>query len=154
MSTVTEEQKQDIEERVKDLLRAIQLDVNLESSLSDNKIFFNVTGPDARFFLTNKDESLRGISYLLTHYGEKKYPEQDIEVRFDANRTLTDKEQELRAKAMNAYNSLKESGDEATIDALNPYDRRIVHMTLQELEGVESNSFGEGHFKKMRVRKL
>ena len=44
-------------------------------------------------------------------------------------------------------------GGEVSLGQLSPPERRIVHMTVKEMEGVESFSVGSGSVKKMIVKK-
>ncbi|WP_406033692.1 R3H domain-containing nucleic acid-binding protein, partial [Treponema saccharophilum] len=37
------------------------------------------------------------------------------------------------------------------LEPMNPYDRMIVHTTLNDIPDIETKSEGEGHFKQVRV---
>jgi spoIIIJ-associated protein len=50
----------------------------------------------------------------------------------------------LRQMALETADQAVESGQEAVIPGLKPYERRIVHVTLAEREDVETYSEGEG----------
>ena len=56
-----------------------------------------------------------------------------------------------KAKAMVAQ--VLAEGGEASMGQLSPPERRIVHMTVKEMEGVESFSVGSGSVKKMIIKK-
>jgi spoIIIJ-associated protein len=46
---------------------------------------------------------------------------------------------------------VKDSGKTRSIPALNPAERRIVHMVLQDDSTIRSRSVGEGLFKKILI---
>ena len=151
MSVSTEEVKV-VEDKVKELLRALQLDVHLSTETEEKRLYFNVTGPDARSFLRNKDEILKSISLLLQTVHQAKFDNKDLEIRFDANGTLLEREKEVRAMAFNAVEQLGQDTDVITLEPLNPYERRIVHMTLSDRKDLITESVGDGHFKRLRIR--
>ncbi len=150
---VSQEEQTLIEEKVKDLLRALQLDVNLDSRIEDGRLYFNISGSEARFFLAGgKDEILKALSFLLVTWHQMQYPESDLDIRVDANHTLFEREKEVRAMANQAIDSLHNPGDEAILEPLNPYERRLVHMALQDDLRLETESLGEGHHKRICIR--
>ena len=59
--------------------------------------------------------------------------------------------QELEERAVELASEVRESGKTHSIPALNPAERRIVHMTLQDDATIRSRSVGEGHFKKILI---
>jgi spoIIIJ-associated protein len=53
--------------------------------------------------------------------------------------------------ALRLAEEVKESGRTKSIPALNPAERRIVHMKLQDDPTIRSRSVGEGQFKKILI---
>ena len=151
-SLVTDQEKNRIEEQLKSLIQAVEMDVALESEIDGNRLYFNVVGPDARFFLRNKEEILKNTSFLLQTLHDKEFPDNKIEIRFDANRTLVQKETEMKDLAESAAAKLVGPGDEIILDPLNPYERRLVHIALQAKASLKTESIGEGHYKRIKIR--
>ncbi|MBI2338154.1 hypothetical protein HYU95_03125 [Candidatus Daviesbacteria bacterium] len=54
------------------------------------------------------------------------------------------KEEELKKSAESWGKQVLESGKEIALEPQSPWQRRIVHMVISEMEGVESESAGEG----------
>lgn len=138
--------------RVENLLKTLPLELKLETEVSDKRLFLNVVGSDAEHLLIHKGEVLKGITLLLKIYQEKHFPDSEIEIKMDANRFLLEKESELRKMAEEASESLKGSGDEITLEPLNSYDRRIVHLELQNKSHLQTRSVGMGHMKSIVIR--
>ena len=46
---------------------------------------------------------------------------------------------------------VKKSGKSITLNPMNPYDRRIVHMALQGDKDLKTTSRGEGLYKKVII---
>ncbi len=58
---------------------------------------------------------------------------------------------ELQRLALDSGRHVLETGEAATLDAMSSRDRWIVHNTLKELDGVESESVGEGALKRVKI---
>ena len=58
---------------------------------------------------------------------------------------------ELQERALRLSQEVKETGKTRTIPAINPAERRMVHMALQDDTGIRSRSVGEGLFKKVLI---
>ena len=61
--------------------------------------------------------------------------------------------QELREKAVEYAALVKENGKTQVIPSLNPYERRVVHVALQDDTEIRSRSVGDGLFKKVLIYK-
>ncbi|MBW2416006.1 MAG: hypothetical protein JRG76_16020 [Deltaproteobacteria bacterium] len=46
---------------------------------------------------------------------------------------------------------VRESGEAATLDEMTSRDRWIVHNALKEVDGVASESVGEGRMKRVKI---
>ena len=54
------------------------------------------------------------------------------------------REQTLTSLAKKVSAQVLSSGRSRALEPMNPYERRIIHTAVQEIEGVESASIGEG----------
>ena len=61
--------------------------------------------------------------------------------------------EELKIKAGELAVMVKEDGKTQVLPALNPSERRTIHMTLQEDKEIRSRSVGDGLFKKILIYK-
>ena len=43
------------------------------------------------------------------------------------------------------------TGRNRSLEPMNPYERRIIHTAVQDIEGVVSNSFGEGEGRRVVI---
>ena len=54
----------------------------------------------------------------------------------------------------NAYKTaeiVRRTGKSRLLDPMNPFERRLVHTALNDFEGVETKSEGEGLYKQVRI---
>lgn len=62
------------------------------------------------------------------------------------------KENELAEKAKQWAEQVKQSGTEMELEPMPSWQRRIIHMSVQEIAGVESESIGEGRDRHLVIR--
>jgi spoIIIJ-associated protein len=103
--------------------------------------------------LTGQDgKTLDSLQYLLRKIIARKIPDR-LRLSLDIGDFRERRHQELAEKAIQLARMVKEDGKTQVITALNPSERRIVHMTLQEDKEIRSRSVGEGIFKKILIYK-
>ncbi|MBR6004634.1 MAG: single-stranded DNA-binding protein, partial [Clostridia bacterium] len=61
------------------------------------------------------------------------------------------RENTLRALARKNAAKVKKYGRNIVLDPMNPYERRIIHTTIQEIEGVSSHSVGNDDGRKVVI---
>ena len=80
----------------------------------------------------------------------KKYSEKAI-ISLDAGDFRAVRTEELRQLGLELAAEVKKSGKTGSIPSLNPSERRVVHLALQDDKDVRSRSVGEGLFKKVLI---
>jgi spoIIIJ-associated protein len=114
-------------------------------------ISLGVQGEESSALLIGKHgQTLDAIEYLLNRIvvrdsGSATRIEVDVE-GYRARR-----EQSLIATARRMAGKVRETGKPATVEAMNPRDRRIVHMALKDETGVTSRSQGDGFLRKLVI---
>ena len=61
------------------------------------------------------------------------------------------REQTLTALAKRVSEQVLRTGKNRTLEPMNPYERRIIHTAVQEIDGVVSNSYGEGSARRVVI---
>lgn len=97
-------------------------------------------------------KTLDSIQYLIRKMAARKCPER-LRISVDVGDFREKRLDELKVKAVELANQVKENGKTQVIPALNPYERREIHMILQEDKEVRSRSVGDGLFKKILIYK-
>ena len=114
------------------------------------KVQARIEGDHDETIIGPEGKTLDSLQYLLRKMVGKKYPEK-IMLTLDAGEFRAERKKELAEKALSMADSVKESGRTMSFPPLNPAERRIVHMTLQEDTGIRSRSVGDGLFKKVLI---
>ena len=98
----------------------------------------------------DKGKILDSLQYLLRKMIGKNFPEKAI-ISLDAGDFRANRDEELRQLGLKLAAEVKKKGRTRSIPSLNPYERRIIHIALQDDKDIRSRSVGEGLFKKVLI---
>ncbi len=97
-----------------------------------------------------RGETLDAIQYLVRLYlnkGKENYKRVSINIgNYREKRAET-----LRELAKRNAAKVLRNGRNVVLDPMNPYERRIIHTAIQEIEGVESHSVGSDSERKVVI---
>ena len=144
-----------------DLLAQVEADLSrlLELMASPSEISVssdqeNVTalikGEYVTEIVAQNGKILDSLQYLLRKMIGKKFTEKAI-ISLDAGDFRAKRNEELKQLGLQYAEEVKKSGKTRSIPSLNPSERRVVHLALQDDKDVRSRSVGEGLFKKVLI---
>ncbi len=110
----------------------------------DNEIIIELDcGEDYGIVIGRRGETLDSIQYL-TRLVANKYKTADEYSRISVNvgNYREKRKNTLRELAKKNAEKVLKYGRNVTFEPMNPYERRIIHTTIQEIEGVTSHSVG------------
>ncbi|MFH1216365.1 MAG: Jag N-terminal domain-containing protein [Pseudomonadota bacterium] len=116
----------------------------------NNKAYAKISGEHIDELTGNDGQALDSIQYLMRKFISKKFP-QKILFAIDAGEFREKRKIELQELALKLADEVKVTEKTKTIPALNPAERRIVHLALQEDKTIRSRSVGDGLFKKILI---
>ena len=116
----------------------------------NNKVHAKITGEFVDILVGPEGQTLDGLQYVLRKIITRKFP-QKVLFSLDAAGFRENRMDELQARAVRLAQEVKETGKTRTIPAINPAERRMVHMALQDDTEIRSRSVGEGLFKKVLI---
>jgi spoIIIJ-associated protein len=145
---------EEMEEIKKDLARILEL-MGAAASLSmeqdaANKVLARIEGEGLELLIGPEGQTLDALEYLLRKIITRKFP-QKVLFALDAGGFRANRREELQERALRLAQEVKETGKTRTIPAINPAERRIVHMALQNDTEIRSRSVGDGVFKKVLI---
>jgi spoIIIJ-associated protein len=145
-STQLDEIKADLEK----ILELTGFPAAVAVSNEANKIHAQIASGHDEALIGPEGQTLDSIQYLMRKIISRRI-EGKVMFSLDAGDYRNQRSQELEAKALKLAGEVRESGRTKSIPALNPAERRIVHMTLQNDRTIRSRSVGDGHFKKILI---
>lgn len=137
--------------RLEELVSFFGINVSVEADVTDEGIQLNIgSTPSSPRLIGHRGETLRAIEYLLNqmvkaHDGDSPRVMVDVAGYKEARR------HSLEELARETAERVIASGEEEELKPMNPADRRVVHMALREISGVESESRGDGFDRRIVV---
>ncbi len=102
----------------------------------------NLDGEDGNLLIRRQGEALAALQHIVSAV----YRHETIEGRrlvVDCLGYRKGKDAELRQMALFLGEKARTTGLAQEIGPLNPYERRIVHLAVAEIEGISSESIGD-----------
>ena len=132
------------------LVSDLKFDLTVSAEWTDEGCVINLSGEDAHYALAENGELLDAFEVVLFQVFGR---ELDREHRFvvDADGYRSTRRNELQAMARFAADQVRKNGRAFTFGVLNSTERRIIHMTLQKEEDLNTESVGMGRERRLQV---
>ncbi|MBR6784810.1 MAG: protein jag [Clostridia bacterium] len=124
-------------------------EISVEANDEDVRISINC-GDDYGSVIGRRGETLDAIQYLtrlVLNRGTEDYRRVSINV----GNYREKRENTLRSLARKNAAKVRKYGRNVVLEPMNPYERRIIHTTVQEIEGVTSHSVGSDGDRKVVI---
>jgi len=116
----------------------------------EDRLEIDLAGPHHELLIAEDGELLVAIEHLLPRV-MRGYGGETAAVRVDCENFQEIREERLRSFAQQVADEVRRSGRAKSLEPLSPADRRIVHLTVADEPGVESESEGSGYLKRVRI---
>jgi len=120
--------------------------------VEDSALRCHIRGEHEEVLVGSEGRTLDSMQYLLRKMMAGVLPERMM-LSLDAGDFRKRRARELKERALSLAEEVRETGKTQAIPALNPAERREVHMILQEDKTIRSRSVGDGLFKKVLIYK-
>ncbi|WP_417911967.1 protein jag [Candidatus Electronema sp. TJ] len=148
----TAEALEAVRQDVAKLLELMSCPSSVTVELENQTVVCKVSGEHQDILTGQEGRTLDSLQYLLRKMTTRLLPDRTklaIEVGDYRERRI----EELKKRVLELAAQVREDGMTQAIPALNPSERREVHMLLQDDKEVRSRSVGEGLFKKVLIYK-
>ena len=126
------------------LLPHFPLELTYEIKKKNETIYLIFDGEDKTMLLRKDGSLLLAFQHILNKVSPHK-------VQVDCEFYRRRKEKRLREYAQQVAHQVSETGRNEVLDLMNPYERRIVHIAVNQVPGITSESLGEGFLKRVKV---
>ncbi len=147
---VSAEAAAEVEASVRRMLELMGLDLRVAGRAEDASVRILLDGPH-RDLLTRKEGELLGaLEFLLNRMARRAWPGAG-HVVVECEGYKDRREEDLAELARETARQVGRTGRPARLPAMNPYERRVVHVTVREFPDLTSRSSGEGFLKQVTV---
>ena len=117
-------------------------EIKIKVAEKENAALIGLDGEGLGTVIGHRGETLDSIQYLTglaANNGGGYY-----KVAINIGNYREKREEALKNLAKRVSAQVLKTGKSRSLEPMNPYERRIIHTAVQEIDGVVSNSFGEG----------
>ncbi|MDR3356928.1 MAG: protein jag [Spirochaetaceae bacterium] len=114
------------------------------------KIGIDIASPESSFIIGKKGKTLEALQVIASAYAAHSGHE-DTRILIDCENYRLRREESLVRLAYGVADRVRESRVSVLLEPMNPFDRRIIHTTLNDSDDVETKSEGRGLYKQVRV---
>ncbi|PKL27356.1 MAG: protein jag [Spirochaetae bacterium HGW-Spirochaetae-2] len=115
----------------------------------EGKLALNVVSDHSSIIIGKKGKNLDAIQLIVNVYAGQLNP--GVKVIIDSENYRMRHEEQLVKLAYRTAEQVKRNGRSRLLDPMNPFERRLIHTALNDMEGVTTKSEGEGLFKQVRI---
>ena len=146
------ETKTDIAVRyITDILTAMGIEnIVITPEEVENGVSLEITGDGFEELIGRKGELLDSLQYLAS-LASNRIDREYFRIITDCNGFRERRKEQLEELARKIASNVKKSGRSSALEPMNPYERRIIHAAVSEIEGVVSQSKGEEPYRKVII---
>jgi len=126
------------------LMPVFPLELTYELKRRNDIIYVIFGGEDKNLLLRNEGALLLSLQHVLNKVSPTK-------VQVDCEFFRKRKEKMLKEYGLQVAQEVRQSGKDEVLDFMNPYERRLIHIAVNQVPGITSESIGDGFLKKIKV---
>lgn len=136
-----------------EIIAKMGFELRIDEARHDGTLELTLDGPDRKRLTAKDGELLSALEFVLHRMGRRGWPDEPP-VRVACSGFRSERDDELVDMVREAAAQVARSGLPHRLAAMNPYQRRVVHMTVREHPGLTTVSEGDGFLKRVRVEKI
>lgn len=151
VAEVTEETKKAVEKFLYDVFQVMGMEVQIKSEVDkDGVLCIDMSGDNMGIIIGKRGQTLDSLQYLSNRVANKQQAGY-VRVKLDTENYRVRREETLRHLAKNIAHKVKRNRKPIALEPMNPYERRIIHYSLQSDPYVTTHSEGEDPYRKVVV---
>lgn len=138
---------------LEDLLTFFGINIEVEVSSEENIINLNVPGNEASGFLIgDRGMTLRSLQHMVNAAVMNQDFGREVRVTVDVADYKKQRQEKIAEQAKKWAEEVKSSGEAKNLQRMSAAERRVVHKTLDQFDGVKTESEGEGYDRHVVIR--
>ena len=116
----------------------------------EKKLGVRLDSEHASILIGKKGKNLDALQLLVNVYGGR-LGRDDLRIVIDSENYRIRREESLVKLAYESAEKVRRSRGSLLLEPMNPFERRIIHTTLNDIVDIETKSEGDGLYKQVRV---
>ena len=139
-----------VEAFLRDVAEQMGLDLDFVVKAGEEIVFVEITGKDTGTIIGKRGSTLDAVQCLASYVVNKEAGKY-IRVVLDAENYRSKREKTLINLANRLAGKGERNGRPVTLEPMNPYERKVIHCTLQAHPGVITRSEGKDPYRKVVI---
>lgn len=136
---------------ISNIMNNLNIDADVDVRQEKNVIKVNITGKDAACLIGRRGESLDSIQFLAGLALNKANKDSHCKILVDIENYRLKREDSLIRYANKVAREVAKTRKTKKLDYMNPYERRIIHSTLQNDKFVKTYSEGVDPYRRLVI---
>jgi spoIIIJ-associated protein len=146
-----DEFEQSLLEFITEMIEKMGYDVTVEVMFREpSKIGIKLSSSSSSILIGRKGKNLDSMQLLANVYAGRLGHE-DVRVILDTENYRVRREESLVRLAYTTADKVRSSRSSILLEPMNPFERRLIHTTLNDIPDIETKSEGDGLYKQVRV---
>lgn len=145
-----EEKKDKAKRTLEELLNLANMSATVSATLKDKKIFLTINGDGSGLLIGKRGQTLDALQYLVNKIVNRD-PENRTPVIVDTENYRNRREAKLESIAQRLGDRAKRQQISVATGPLNPQERRVIYLALQNNPDLTAKSEGEGELKRVVI---
>ncbi len=155
IEVVNKEELQDVDSHealdfLKDVTEKMGLSLNLKAKTGEAIVYVEMDGKDSGTIIGKRGQTLDAIQYL-TSLVINKNSEKYIKVVVDAENYRAKRQKTLEQLANRLAAKVVRTKKYVRLEPMNPYERKVIHATLQQNPDITTRSEGEEPYRRVVI---
>ena len=133
------------------ILRSAALTGSVVATVENDDIDIQVDGEDLNVLVGQRGTTLMALQDLTRVVSQRRLGDHDTHLRVDIDKYRERRREALGRFAIKVANEVLAGGQPRALEAMNSADRKIVHDSLAEMEGIVTRSEGEDPHRRVVV---
>ena len=134
-----------------EVLQSMSMKAEIKIKEENNEIKIDLIGPNMGLLIGYRGETLDSLQYLVSLVVNKNHDEEYKRVILDTENYRAKREETLKRLASKIAYKVRVSGRVLKLEPMNPYERRIIHSTLQNDSYIYTFSEGDEPYRRVVV---
>ena len=135
---------------LKNVAEQMNLKLDIKAMGNDDSLYIDILGDDSGTIIGKRGQTLDSIQYL-TSLVVNKNKEKYIRVIIDAENYRAKREKTLEKLANRLADKVIKTRKSVRLEPMNPYERKVIHATLQSNPGIITRSEGEEPYRRVII---
>lgn len=150
VSSLTPVEEHEALDFLKDVSEKMGLSLQFSAKTGKDLVYIEMSGKDSRTIIGKRGQTLDAVQYL-TSLVVNKNKNNYVKVVLDAENYREKRQRTLEQLANRLAAKVVKTGKRVRLEPMNPYERKVIHSTLQQNSKITTRSEGEEPYRRVII---